>query len=152
MSGAGMVWDLRTGKGIYEVQESSSILCCDFSPSGHELAISGKSNLITIKDLRQRSTLKQIPAHVKLVSDVKYHQSGKALASCSHDNSVKIWHGLHYGLINNDIQLTGKVSSVDFHEELLAATTIDRKFTIWARKSAKIKKEIVDHAEGANDE
>jgi len=96
LGGYGMVWDLRTGKGIYEFNQSDSLLCCDFAPNGFEVAVAGKTNIISIIDLRRRKELKRIPAHLKLISDVKYQQEGLFLGSASHDNTVKLWHGLDY--------------------------------------------------------
>lgn len=37
--------------------------------------------------------MKKIPAHLKLVSGLKYDEKGYFLASVSHDNSIKLWHG-----------------------------------------------------------
>ena len=91
-----MVWDLRTGKGIYEVQQSDSILCSDFAPNGFQFAVAGKTNIISIFDLRRKKEFKRIPAHLKLISDVKYQESGLYLCSVSHDNTTKLWHGMDY--------------------------------------------------------
>jgi WD40 repeat protein len=49
-----MVWDLRTGKGIYEIKQSDSILCSRFHPNGFELAVGGKANIISIFDMRRK--------------------------------------------------------------------------------------------------
>lgn len=54
LAGSGMVWDLRIGKGIYEIQQTDSILCSDFAPNGYEFAVAGKNNIIAIYDLRRR--------------------------------------------------------------------------------------------------
>ena len=67
-----MIWDLRTGKGVYEVGQSDSILCSEFAPNGFEFAVAGKNNMISIFDLRRKKELKRIPAHLKLISDLKY--------------------------------------------------------------------------------
>lgn len=91
-----MIWDLRTGKGIYEVKQSDSILCSDFNQNGFEFAVGGKANIISIFDLRRKNELKRIPAHLKLVSDLKYQEKGAYLASASHDNTIKLWHGQNY--------------------------------------------------------
>jgi len=49
-----MIWDLRSGKGIYEIKQNDSILCSDFNPNGFEFAVGGKTNMITIYDLRRK--------------------------------------------------------------------------------------------------
>lgn len=91
-----MCWDVRTGKGIYEIESDNSITCSSFHPNGYEIAVSGKSNMIDIFDIRHKIKLKSIPAHCKLISDVKYNESGTILFSASHDNKVKLWHGFNY--------------------------------------------------------
>jgi len=34
LGGDGMIWDLRTGKGVYDFSVSSSIVCSCFHPNG----------------------------------------------------------------------------------------------------------------------
>ena len=34
LAGYAMIWDLRTGKAIYEVKQNDSLLCSDFAPNG----------------------------------------------------------------------------------------------------------------------
>lgn len=52
--------------------------------------------MIAIYDLRRKKELKKIPAHIKLISDLKYERNGLFLSSSSHDNTIKFWHGLDY--------------------------------------------------------
>ena len=54
LGGDGRIWDLRTGKGIYEFSSNNSIVCSSFHPNGFEFAIGGKNNMITIFDLRRK--------------------------------------------------------------------------------------------------
>jgi U4/U6 small nuclear ribonucleoprotein PRP4 len=100
-----MVWDLRTGKGVYEIQQSDSILCSAFAPNGFELVAAGKNNLISVFDLRRKKEFRRIPAHLKLITDLKYEKNGLFLASASHDNTVKLWHGMNYTpIVVNDLE------------------------------------------------
>lgn len=91
-----MLWDLRTGKGVYQLKQTDSLLCSDFAPNGFEVAVAGKNNIISIFDLRRKKELKRIPAHLKLISDIKYQEDGLYLGSASHDNTVRLWHGYDY--------------------------------------------------------
>ncbi len=125
LGGYGKIWDLRNGKGIYEIQESDSILCCDFSSNGYELAVGGKSNMITIKDIRRLKNLKQIPAHTKLISGLKYDKNESILCSVGHDNNLKLWHGRSYISVNlKDHILSSKATSVDINGGRIGTTTI----------------------------
>jgi U4/U6 small nuclear ribonucleoprotein PRP4 len=137
LGGTGEIWDLRTGKGIYEISEPDSILCCDFSQNGYELAFGGKSNIITVKDIRRLKTMKQIPAHTKLVSGLKYDKNESILCSVSHDNTLKLWHGRNYVSVNLEPHLhSSKLTSVDVHEGKIATTSIERKWYMWTLKNS----------------
>lgn len=135
LGGSGMVWDLRIGKGIYEIQQTDSILCSDFAPNGYEFAVAGKNNIIAVYDLRRKKELKRIPAHIKLVSDLKYDKNGLFLSSSSHDNHVKLWHGLDYTPlpVENLIE-QHKITSIDICDGKLAVTGIDRKWSMHINK------------------
>ena len=52
--------------------------------------------MISIFDLRRKKELKKIPAHLKLISEIKYNEDGLFLSSSSHDNTIRFWHGLDY--------------------------------------------------------
>ena len=55
LGGVGMVWDLRTGKGILPlVGHVKGILASDFSWNGYQLATGGDDNMLRIWDLRRR--------------------------------------------------------------------------------------------------
>lgn len=135
LGGFGMVWDLRTGKGVYEVKQSNSILCSDFKPNGFELAVAGKNNLITIFDLRRKNELKTIPAHIKLITGLQYQEQGRYLVSGSHDNTIKLWHGQKYtSLPCEDMEEQHKITSVAVSEGRLGVTGIDRKWSMYVNK------------------
>lgn len=137
-----MVWDLRTGKGVYEISQSNSILCSDFAPNGFELAVGGKNNMISIFDLRRKKELKRIPAHLKLISDLKYQEHGLFLVSASHDNLIKLWHGMDYTPLPVDnLMEQHKITSIDLKDGKLAVTGIDRKWSMLINKIKYKQKE-----------
>jgi len=50
----------------------NNILSIDWSPNGYQVATGSADNTIKIWDIRQGKTLKTIPAHTNLVSQVRY--------------------------------------------------------------------------------
>ena len=93
-----------------------SYLCSDFHPNGYELAISGRSNLISIYDLRRKKLLRSIPAHTKQISSLAYHPRGLFLSSGSHDNLTRLWHGKYYSSLEiegSEMIETGKIGNID---------------------------------------
>ncbi len=92
-------------------------------------------------DLRRRSLFKSIPAHLKLVSDLVYDPCGRFLISVSHDNSIKLWHGLSYNtLLDEDMKQSTKITSVSFSNDRIATTMIDRKWSLWKLKELDLIK------------
>lgn len=61
--------------------------------------MAGKNNLVDIFDLRRKKLLKQIPAHLKLVSDLAYSEDGSILFSSGHDMKIKLWHGRNFSSV-----------------------------------------------------
>jgi WD40 repeat protein len=67
-----------------------------------------------------------------LISDLKYDEKGNFLASVSHDNSIRLWHGQNYSpLPIDDLIEQHKITSVDINGGRLAVTCIDRKWSMF---------------------
>lgn len=93
-----MIWDLRTGKSVLPLTgHVKGILSSDFSNNGYHLASGGDDNFVRIWDIRRKGIIEKIPAHLKLVSDLRY-QNGKYLISGSYDGTVKFWNGRDWSL------------------------------------------------------
>ena len=87
-------------------------------------------------DLRRKKELKRIPAHLKLISDLKYQKDGLYLASASHDNTVRLWHGQSYTpIVVDDLKEQHKITSIDINDGRLSVTGIDRKWSMYVNKN-----------------
>ena len=49
-----MLWDLRTGQGVYEISSNNTIVCPAFHPNGYEFVIGGKNSMIAVFDNRRK--------------------------------------------------------------------------------------------------
>jgi len=80
--------------------------------------------------------MKQIPAHSKLISGLKYDKDESILCSVGHDNHLKLWHGRNYVSVNLESHMHGsKPTSVDINNGKIATTTIERKWVMWTLKA-----------------
>jgi hypothetical protein len=57
------------------------------------------------------------------------------LASASHDNTIKLWHGQNYtSLPVDDLEEQHKITSIDIRDGRMAVTGIDRKWSMFINK------------------
>ncbi|CAD8127642.1 unnamed protein product [Paramecium sonneborni] len=135
LGGFGMAWDLRIGKGILPfVGHVKGILASDFSTNGYHIATGGDDNFIRIWDIRRRNVIEKIPAHIKLVSDLKFQPIySKFLISSSYDGNIKFWNSRDWSLHSVYEISDTKHTSVCITNDIktLISTGLDRKFVIW---------------------
>jgi U4/U6 small nuclear ribonucleoprotein PRP4 len=149
--GRAMLWDLRTGKSILPlIGHKSSILASDFSQNGFLVATGGEDNTCRIWDIRRKNCMAVLPAHTKLVTDLKFNHNSSVLMTVSHDNTMKLWHGQNFTLLKNYRAHDSKISSIAVGREVLATTTLDRKWSLWGRVERKVKMEVEDQDSGRN--
>lgn len=112
-------WDLRTGKSAcHFLGHAKRVVCSEFSPNGFQLATAGDDGTIKIWDLRRRRPSASIPAHINLITQLKFShstscQNGEFLASSSFDGTSKIWSTRDWKLLSTLEGHEGKVMGVD---------------------------------------
>ena len=116
-----------------------------FLPTGYHLATGGDDNTVKIWDLRKRENLTTIPAHSKLVSDIKFEQNpqSRLMLTSSYDQKCKIWGTKSILQGENSADdwvllrtLSGhenKVTSISATSDLkhIITTSFDRTFKLW---------------------
>ncbi|XP_058796104.1 U4/U6 small nuclear ribonucleoprotein Prp4 isoform X2 [Phymastichus coffea] len=135
----GRVWDLRTGRCIMFMEgHLKSIFGIDFAPNGYHIATGSEDNSVKIWDLRKRAHIYTIPAHVNLISDVKYQKEhGQYLVAASYDHTASIWSQNTWQPLKTLSGHDNKVMSVDISsdDKYIATTSYDRTFKLWAPDS-----------------
>lgn len=115
-----------------------SIFGVDFSPNGFHIATGSQDNSCKIWDLRRRQPIYTIPAHLNLISDVKYQpDNGNYLVTCSYDCTVKVWSNKNWQPLKTLQGHDGKIMSLDISpdSEYIATTSYDRTFKLWTSAS-----------------
>ena len=67
------------------------IISVQFLPNGYQVATGSDDNTVKIWDLRKKGNVQTIPAHTKLISDIKFEAQGKLMVTSSYDNKCKLW-------------------------------------------------------------
>lgn len=135
-------WDLRSGRNIITAQShAAGIYSLDFSPFDSQVATAGGDGTIKIWDMRHMGKsskeLATIPAHTKLVSEVRwfggefasplfvdendansaqFSAKGKFLVSSSYDGTVGIHNADLWVKIASLVGHTDKVMLCDVHD------------------------------------
>lgn len=159
LDAVGRVWDLRSGRSIATLESHvQGIYSMDWSPNGYHLASASGDCSVKIWDMRKNaSEVFSIPAHTKLVSEVrvftgrlggalaapvadendqypeKLDVSGTYLASSSYDGTVKIWSADNWVAVKTLKGHTDKVMSCDIALDGLYVVSCgwDRALRMW---------------------
>ncbi len=85
------LWDLKTGKAIYDKSRGYWVNSVKFSPDGRVLASVGSGGMVEIWDRRTGKRLNNLQGHTYQVWSVAFSRDGRMLASGGADNKVFIW-------------------------------------------------------------
>jgi U4/U6 small nuclear ribonucleoprotein PRP4 len=89
-----------------------------FMPNSYQIATGSDDNTVKIWDLRKKACIYTVPAHTKLVSDIKFEEEyeGRVMLTTSYDNKCKIWSTGDWVLVRT---LTG-------HENKITSTSVTK--------------------------
>jgi len=131
----GRVWDIRTGQCIMFLEgHLKGITGVDWSPDGYHIVTCSQDNSCKIWDMRKRNIEYTIPAHTKLVSNVRFEKNtGEYLVSSSYDGTAKVWATKTWLPLATLKGHDNKVSSCDISPDgsMIATSSFDRTFKIW---------------------
>lgn len=158
----GRIWDLRSGRSIATLQQHiKGIYSMDWSPNGQHLATASGDCSVKIWDLRKldhgSKEIFSIPAHTKLVSDVRFFSrqhadtlskpvtneadedpetldsNGTFLVTSSYDGLVNIWSADNWVLTKSLKGHNDKVMSCDINGDgsSIASSGWDRSVKMW---------------------
>lgn len=132
-----MLWDLRTGKSVLPlVGHVKQLICSDFHNNGYHLVTGSDDNTVRFWDIRRKTCFNTLPAHTKLISDLKFQpQNSRFLATASYDKTCKIWSAKDWSLTRTLVAHDSKVTSISLAEDMsyIATTSLDRKWMLWSK-------------------
>eukprot|EP00537_Pseudo-nitzschia_pungens_P007295 CAMPEP_0172368398 /NCGR_PEP_ID=MMETSP1060-20121228/26953_1 /TAXON_ID=37318 /ORGANISM="Pseudo-nitzschia pungens, Strain cf. cingulata" /LENGTH=548 /DNA_ID=CAMNT_0013092975 /DNA_START=85 /DNA_END=1731 /DNA_ORIENTATION=+ len=134
------LWDLRTGKSAHHfLGHAKRVLCSEFSPNGFQLATAGDDGTLKIWDLRKRRQFASVPAHSKLVTQLRFQErssggvnGGEFLVSSSFDGTAKVWSARDWKLLTTLRGHEGKVMGTGLLSDCGVVTCgFDKTLKLW---------------------
>lgn len=118
----------------------------DFSPDCKNIVSCGAGGRIIQWSSRADTELKEFEGHQKMVWQVKYNQDGSRFASCSVDNSVRVWNPGTGACVAVLTGHTAAVTTIAFNSEgVLASGSWDQSIIIWDLQGKSIRHQLQGH-------
>lgn len=116
------------------------VLCTEFSSNGFQLATAGDDGFIKVWDLRKRKQFASVPAHSKLVTQLRFEQqthshdgvsAGEYLVSSSFDGTAKVWSSRDWKMLATLRGHEGKVMGAGILKDSVVTCGFDKTLKLW---------------------
>jgi WD40 repeat protein/tRNA A-37 threonylcarbamoyl transferase component Bud32 len=85
------LYEVTSGKKLFEVPATAEIICAGFSPDGRTLALGQNDGVIQLSDSLTGTQKLVLHGHRGRVNQLVFHPGGHILVSTGEDNSIRLW-------------------------------------------------------------
>lgn len=129
-----ILWDVRTGRILQELDENDIAQALVFSPDGKYLISGGQRRTVNIWDWQSGEKINTLKGHRNEIFALAVSPDGATIASGSTDRLIKLW-DLQSGEFLKDLKgHRGYITSLDFHPSgnKIVSASSDETIKEWA--------------------
>ncbi len=134
------IWDLSTGKLLYDIDNKSPVKALAISPDGKSLISGSTDQKVKIWDLETQKIKNTLSEHKGKITSLAISANGKFIVSGSEDKTIKIW-DLKTGKSQNNLkenktEITSLAISPD--DDSVISGSIDGELKRWSLTNGKV--------------
>jgi len=150
-SGRVVVWDVRTGKRVFEVgDEYDTVLAADISSDHSLIALGGPRKVVRVYSTRDGELAYEIKKHTDWITSLEFSPDSVLLATGDRSNGLFVWEaytGREFYVLNGHAgAITGTSWSAD--SNLLATSSEDATIKIWEMQNGSLVRNWGAHGGG----
>jgi WD40 repeat protein len=150
-SGLVVVWDVKTGKRVFEIgKEYDVVLAADISPDHSQVALGGPSKILRVYSTADGQKLYESKKHTDWVTAVEFSPDGVLLASGDRSNGLVIWE-VQTGREFHDLRGHGAaITDITWRldSNVVASSSEDGTIRLWEMENGGQIKSVNAHGGG----
>jgi WD40 repeat protein len=151
-SGRGVVFDVKSGKRVFEIgNEPDVVLAADISPNHRLIALGGPKKMVRIYSTADGEQLFEMKKHTDWVTAMEFSPDGVLLATGDRSNGLMVWEsgtGREFYALNGH---NGTISDLSWRVDsnVLASASEDGTVKLWEMNNGTQMKNWNAHGGGA---
>jgi len=150
-SGLAVVWDVKTGKRVFEIgKEYDAVLAADISPDHGMVALGGPSKILRVYNTSDGQLVYESKKHTEWVTAIEFSPDGVLLASGDRNNGLVVWEAgtgrEYFDLRGHNLAITDISWRLD--SNVVASSSEDGTVKLWEMENGTTIKSWGAHGGG----
>ena len=150
-SGLAVVWDVKTGKRVFEIgKEYDVVLAADISPDHGQVALGGPGKVVRVYNTADGQLQFEMKNHTDWITALEFSPDGVLLASGDRNNGLVVWEA-QTGREFHDLRgHNAAITDIDWRLDstVFASASEDGTVKLWEMENGNTIKNVGAHGGG----